>query len=341
MSYFDQVEFKSFVDEHKKVVKRIPFHREVSKSADKLKEYETDLIKSYNAIINYTSARINKCSQDDKEFARLSILSIRQKLALCFGRIGCQVRIPKLPNLLQLIDPEILTDTEYKEVDSDEPREHENSEKTKETQETNESNETREPELIVENIEQQSKPSTSSDSKSEKEKEQEELERLFREFQRREEEIRNREEEKKRREEQNRNMVLSRVDFLRVAAHTLNKNFSGNPLELTAFINSIELLKTIAEDGNHHDFLKQFVLTKLEGKALEAIPAQPASVDAIVIALRDAIRPDNSKVIAGRMTALQVRNGNYEEFTKSVETLSDAFRRARVVEGISLEMRRK
>lgn len=318
MSYFDKVEFKSFVDEHKKVVKRIPFHREVSKSADKLKQYETDLIKSYNAIINYTRARINKCNQNDKEFARLTIIDIRQKLALCFGRIGCQVRIPHLPDLLQNIDSEILTDTEYKEVDSDETHETDNSDETKESQGTKGSYEDKRSKINVEILEKpQPTPSTSSNS----------------EFQTENENSGNQKEQ----EEESRIMVLSQVDFLRVAAHTLSKNFSGNPLELTAFINSIKLLKTIAEDGNHHDFLKQFVLTKLEGKALEAIPAQPQSVDAIIEALQAAIRPDNSKVIAGRMTALQVRSGNYEEFTKSVETLSDAFRRALMVEGIPFE----
>lgn len=136
------------------------------------------------------------------------------------------------------------------------------------------------------------------------------------------------------RENENRIMPLSQIDFLRAAAQTLSKNFGGNPLELTAFLNGIKLLQTIAADGNHADFLKTFIMTKLEGKALEAIPTNAQNVDEIIAALQEAIKPDNSKVIAGRMTALHVQQGNYVEFAKNVELLSDAFRRALIVEGI-------
>lgn len=148
-------------------------------------------------------------------------------------------------------------------------------------------------------------------------------------------------EERARQERENKMAPLTETDFLRIAGQTIARNFSGDPLALQAFINSINLLKRIANDGNHHELLKEFLLTKLEAKALESISAQVQGVDEIVTALRGAIRPDSSKVIAGRMAALRVRQGNYEEFTTKVEELADGLRRALVVEGISAEKARE
>ncbi len=51
-------------------------------------------------------------------------------------------------------------------------------------------------------------------------------------------------------------MVQSATDILRLAAQTINKNFSGDPLALNAFVNSVELLERVTEAVNI-DILKQ------------------------------------------------------------------------------------
>lgn len=132
----------------------------------------------------------------------------------------------------------------------------------------------------------------------------------------------------------NSNMTeISQTEFLRLAAQTIPKNFSGDPLGLMAFINSINLLKTLC--GNHTALLLQFVQTRLEGKALEAIPPEPASLDAIISALKGAIKHENSKIIAGRMMALKADRSSFKDFAKQAEELADALKRSLIVEGIS------
>lgn len=102
-------------------------------------------------------------------------------------------------------------------------------------------------------------------------------------------------------------MPQTQEDLLRVAAQTINKNYVGDPLGIQSFINSIELLELIKIAANV-DFLKQFILTKLDGKALECIPANPATILVIKNTLKANIKPDNSKIIEGRMLALKNDN---------------------------------
>jgi hypothetical protein len=130
------------------------------------------------------------------------------------------------------------------------------------------------------------------------------------------------------------NMAQSPIDFLRLAAQTINKNYSGDPLALDSFINSVQLLETIVTNDNK-DLLKQYIITKLEGKALEAVPNNPETIEIIKNALKQNIRPDNSKVIEGRMLALKHDNMTNQDFAKTAEDLADALRRTLIVEGIS------
>lgn len=107
------------------------------------------------------------------------------------------------------------------------------------------------------------------------------------------------EEEECSKEEDNLEMS-TKHEYKQIAAANINKNYTGDPLSLNAFINSVNLLITIARQA-HATFLRQFILSKLEGKALECVPTDPASVDDIINALKSSIKPDNSKVIEGRM----------------------------------------
>ncbi|XP_036346783.1 myb-like protein D, partial [Rhagoletis pomonella] len=70
-------------------------------------------------------------------------------------------------------------------------------------------------------------------------------------------------------------------------------------------------------------------------KAREAIPTEVSSVGQIKDALRNRIKPDNSKVVAGKIASLHVINNNYTEFAKRVEELSDALERFLIIEGMT------
>ncbi|XP_036347441.1 putative uncharacterized protein DDB_G0277255 [Rhagoletis pomonella] len=73
----------------------------------------------------------------------------------------------------------------------------------------------------------------------------------------------------------------------------------------------------------------------LEGKAREAIPTEVNSVRQIKDAMRNRIKPDNSKVVAGKIASLHVTNNNYTEFAKRVEELSDELERYLIIEGMT------
>lgn len=131
-------------------------------------------------------------------------------------------------------------------------------------------------------------------------------------------------------------MPLTPVEFLKFAGGQISKTFSGEPLALQPFLNSVPLIKTIAGADNA-DLLKSFVLSKLEGAALECIPADPADINAITNALKANIKPDSSDIVAGRLQALKAQKGNLAEYAKKAEDLAEAFQRALVIEGLTLE----
>lgn len=127
---------------------------------------------------------------------------------------------------------------------------------------------------------------------------------------------------------------ISQIEFLKTAGSTLPNSYSGDPLALEAFVNSVELMKIFA--GNTHAvLLKQIVIAKLVGKALESVPQNANSIDEIIDGLRASIKPDNSKVIAGRMMALRTDKNSLNDFTKQAEDLADALKRSFIAEGIS------
>lgn len=132
---------------------------------------------------------------------------------------------------------------------------------------------------------------------------------------------------------QNNNMSQQTpTEFLRLAGSQINQKYTGDPLGLNSFIDSVNLLKQLA--GNNIEFLKQFILSKLDGKARECVPLEPNSVDEIVNALRNTIKPDGSKVIEGRMLSLKFDNSKTVDYAKQAEELAEALQRSLIVEGI-------
>lgn len=132
------------------------------------------------------------------------------------------------------------------------------------------------------------------------------------------------------------NTMEAKREFLKMANGTINKNYSGDPLGLTAFINSIGLLESVTEQ-NQQGLLLTFVKTRLEGRAIEAIDNTVNTIDELITQLRNKIKPENSKVITGKMTALRMQRSNPQEFAKEAAELADALQRSLVIEGISYE----
>lgn len=131
-------------------------------------------------------------------------------------------------------------------------------------------------------------------------------------------------------------MVQTADEFLALAGRLIVKGYTGDPLGLRAFVNSLKLLKTRAGEA-HKALLVEFVMTKLEGKALEQVREEVTEIDEIIKGLREGIKPESSDIIASKMLALRLNRSAIPEFTKQAEELAEAMSRALIAEQIPRE----
>lgn len=297
--------------------------------------YKNDLINSYNSYIEYLEPLYKDLSSLQKIKIDQEIKLIKQKLKECYEVLEIPYKFPE--ELLELIIAEEIEDPNTSVFESaDEASLSDDSNKTVVEEPTTQS--------TSGHSSTADKPSKQQDSDTTKIPQKETEDDLPKDNQPTakpqptssnpaqpiptENTVNN--SNKKRKKKLN---IMEQPDFLALAAKQLHNVYSGNPLELNAFINSVNLLKTVGGAGNLN-ILKTFVLTKLSGKALESISADPADVDAIITALRANIKPDSSKVVEGKMMALKMDNAKSTEFTKEAEQLAEALQRSLVIEGI-------
>lgn len=126
----------------------------------------------------------------------------------------------------------------------------------------------------------------------------------------------------------------SKADFMRLAGPILNYKYNGDPLKLETFITDVELVEAMAE-VEQTELCFKYIKSKLEGRALEAMPENLTTVQQIKDALSRKIKPDSSRVIEGKISALRLIKGNFSTFSKQAEDLAEALRRSLIVEGIS------
>lgn len=129
-------------------------------------------------------------------------------------------------------------------------------------------------------------------------------------------------------------IAMDTPSFLKLCAATINKNYSGDPLGLRSFIDSIDLLDSIAETNALKQMLFTFIKTKLDGRAREFVLETVTTINQLKNALTDNIKPDNSKIVEGRMMTLKLHMHQSEQFANKVEELSDALRRTLIIEGV-------
>lgn len=289
---------KDFIKATKKVLKE-----KISKNPEKLKEYETEIIKLHDVISAYIAPYYDKFNSNDQAIYRNELVYIRDKTLKCFGALNSKKHVSKF--IIEILGNEIeLTDeSDSNAEDSDTEEDNFHSSKSNDSIEIeNDLNDlmSDDKDLTIKPSITQNKTEISSKSTSDtKEK-----------------------------------MAISLLEYLRFAASTLNKNYSGDPLSLNAFINSVELVKSVDTDKQFIEQLTTFVLAKLEGKALECVP-QDGTLENILKALKDNIKPENSKVISGRMLSLRFNKNSASNFSAEAEKLADALQRSLIVEGIS------
>lgn len=128
---------------------------------------------------------------------------------------------------------------------------------------------------------------------------------------------------------------MNNTEFLKIASGHLNRNYAGDPLALTNFLDSIRLLQTLATTDELQQFLASFIRTRIEGRAREALKDSDTTVTAIIEALKTNIKADNSKVVEGKILSLKLNAENAPTFAERADELAEALRRSLINEGVS------
>lgn len=288
------VRYGQYRNDFLRATKRV-LKKQISKNVNKHIEYATAFTNTYNIFTIYAKQIYNEKESEEQESIKEDIGSAYHRVKESFAKLNIQIT---LENRLgaTINEREVLN--------------HFTEEQLKEYNERQEE--------INKSLE-----GGGSDT-DQTETEEEERKRLN-------EQNRVRQEEEEERKKAN---MEQRREFMKTANGTINRNYKGDPLGLTAFINAVQLLKTMAED-NQAALLFSFVKAKLEGKALEAVDDTVDNIDELIRQLKAKIRPDNSKVISGKMMALKMQRQNPQTFAKEAEELADALQRSLVIEGIS------
>lgn len=307
------LELKSDFD---RVAKRI-IKRELSSNPDTLRQYKRDIIHNHNRITSYVSKFFHNLNSEQKDYFIVQLNKIRDKTIACFTRLNLNSDIST--NLLQSINENIIDNLggnsfedsgnftrDLSSVPTTSSGQSEDSfHNTIGETEHSDSNET-----VVEHT------TDSNVTISDLSFPGKQVENL-----------------RDSDSETDNNMPQTEIEFLNTCSKYLHNNYAGNPLSLQPFIKSVKLLQRI--QGDHADILLEYILTKLEGRALEAVPQEPHSVDEIIEALQREIKPDSSDVIEGRMIALKYDNKNVQDFSKTAEELAEALERSLIVEGMT------
>ncbi|XP_017469296.1 PREDICTED: rho GTPase-activating protein gacZ-like [Rhagoletis zephyria] len=288
-------QFKVYKADFDKITKRILQNRPLSSNAKKLNEYKYSLITAYNNILLLVIGNSSAHTCNLKE-VQVKLARCKEQLAKCFNKLNCRVRIP--PDSLSLICQSDLADSESEEEFSDAKSEASVQFSLKRS--------TSLP-SIKDLLTISDEPSTATSSPN--------ISKFFQEFL---------------------DMATpeQKKSFISLCASIIRENYNGDPLALESFIDKINLIEDFADENLNTTFIS-FLKSKLEGKAREAIPTEVSSVRQIKDALRNRIKPDNSKVVAGKIASLHVINNNYTEFAKRVEELSDALERSLIIEGMT------
>lgn len=289
----DIVYFRSLVNSFDAIVNKVDI-ADARTTRATFKQLEIELVNAYNSIISYIFPYLGGVSESDAIFSDL--INVRDKLISTFGGIGSTIRVPKSFFETIVITP-LGSGAQSTPVKRDLDNLHQ-GDKSNEIDNTYKY-------LVVELNRDEASTQTDNELLN--------IEPIV--------------------DQTNFEMDnKAKIEYLRQVSHTVTKSFSGDPLALGGFVRSVKMMQSIS-DENQMNLLRDFVMTRLEGKALEVVPAEPATIDEIVQALEKYIKPDNSKVISGRMLALRSDRLKATEFAKQTEDLAEAFQRSLIIEG--------
>lgn len=317
---FNQDKYNELVDEFLKANKRVRIYktakRELSKNPDTLLNYKTTLVVTYNDLIQYITHFYDKFSEESQQQLRERIESSKQKVIDCFLILNLDYNWSE--NLFVLIDiAQVNEKPTAQAVSSGVTVEEDNivqADTESGEEEKGDEHSTHEQLNVSDNLTFEDSVDTQVHG---------ETSNGINPPVNNTDNFGNTE-----------TMVQSTSEFLKLAASIINYKFAGDPLKLQSFLTDIELVSGLAEDANT-DLCLKFIKSKVEGKALECLPDNVTTIEHITDALKAEIKPENSSIIEGKMSALRLEKGNFSKFSEQAEKLAEALRRTLIVEGIS------
>lgn len=132
-----------------------------------------------------------------------------------------------------------------------------------------------------------------------------------------------------------REILKAQKELLDIVNGQLRKLYSGDPLGLPTFLSGIEIASDFADTPNLQEKLVSYVKGRLEGRAQEIITDDVTDIDELINILKQNIRPENSKIIEGRISSLRYSYAKQEDFATKTEELADALRRTLILEGMT------
>lgn len=304
MSDLDEL-CKSFLKYSKRVLKK-----NISKNPITLHRYEVDLIESYNDILGYVDKNLDKFTEIQTIETKQILKDLRYKFVKCFSNLRIRIQLDK--QILKLVTEENILERPYEIEELGAHGIDLTLESDSEGEFSNDEDETvKEIEKSISLLERTLHEGDDENGEG----------------------IDNTDNNQNTDNDDNNESIMEPAAVVSLLSKLLPTPYSGDPLALDAFVNSIDLIVTVV-GNNHPNIVLNFIKSKLTGKALEAIPTSADTVQKIKDALKATIKPENSKVIAGKMMALRIDNKSKTDFSKAAEELAEAFQRASIVEGI-------
>lgn len=350
-----QLEYDKFVTVAKRMLKQ-----DLSTNTKTLQSYREQIVPAYNKFVQFVQEHYYTTGRTEQRALDQRLEDVRKKLINCLDNLKCTY---ELPNDLQ----EFVEEDSVSRVPSDgaEPDAEiaSTSNATATTQlsivsitvqpptpNDSEGEEEFDDEDIVEDGDTQERERRQRQEQEERERlEQENQDREKRDRERREKEKRDKEkrdkekrvkedEERRRREAEMadlRAQLRLQKELLDIVNGQIRKPYGGDPLGLPTFLSGVEIAMNFADDDDLKKKLVDFVKGRLEGKAREVITDDITTIEALIKKLKETIRPENSKIIEGRMAAVRYSYSKQKEFVKETEELADALRRTLIIEGMS------
>lgn len=309
-----QKEYEKFNLVSKRILKE-----NLSINHNTLTEYRWQIIEAYNIFVKFIADNVYRVKQADQATLAEKLKTVRTKFAACLDALKCTYVLPE--NIYEIIDGETIGSVPVTE--SEIP-----SSATISNIQTNASREDSE----SERVEREAREKIQREARERAERE--ERERADREARERAER-----EERESAERQNREIIMAELkaqrELLEIVNGQIRKPYDGDPLTLQTFLTGVNIATDFANTELLKSKLVIYVTGRLEGRAREIIGDGVGSIEELVAKLKDAIKPENSKIIEARIASLHYTYSRQEEFAAKTEELADALRRTLIIEGMT------